>query len=652
MLKFATKFLKSNMRFVFALAIILFLNFATTAQKQKDLCPKSENEKAVKYYEKAYDESKGKRVFEKIKEYVEKSAEQDSTYAAPWKLLADIAYKREDYRTMKDAYVKAIAACPDIGWEPYYRVGTYFNDVQKYAEAIKYLKGVSEQGCTDEKILKQIDAILFKTNLLAHPVPFNPQPVKGVSTFNPEYLAYISADADMCLFTRSYTEQSKGLTQTQDVEKFMISTKQSNGEFDEGKPLPPPFNGRSTNNEGGPALTIDNTTMYYTKNEKGNFDIYVSTFVKGYWSLGKNIGKANHPKQWDAQPCITPDGLTLYFTTYRDSVNGTADIYYTQKNKNGEFGEAKPLIQVNTNGNEKSPFMHPDNRTFYFSSDSLPGMGGYDIFMIKIDDSGQWGKPVNLGYPINTEADEVGFFVSTDGSRGYFASNKLKGGKGSWDIYQFDLYEKIKPEKVLFLKGELKDENNDVISDAKLELKNLQTKETVNIDLDSATGKYSHVVLFDEDYVMTVKKKEYVFESNYFSKTDSSLNEPKKLDIDMKRIKVGSSYQLNHVLFKTKSTELDSSSQEMINNLAQFLQENKSIKISIEGHTDNVGHANDNMTLSNNRAKVVHDNLIGLGISASRLSYKGFGASRPIKTNDTEEGRQENRRTQFVITEK
>ena len=147
---------------------------------------------------------------------------------------------------------------------------------------------------------------------------------------------------------------------------------------------------------------------------------------------------------------------------------------------------------------------HPDNSTFYFSSDSLPGMGGFDIFMVKKDAKGQWGKPQNLGYPINTEADEVGFFVSTDGNKGYFASNKLSG-TGGYDIFSFDMPSDRRPEKILFVKGILKDENDTPPISAKIELKNISTSEVIDLEYDSLTGNYASVVKFDSDYIMTVK---------------------------------------------------------------------------------------------------------------------------------------------------
>lgn len=632
--------------------IILLITLHANAQKEPDLCPKSENKKANKYYEQAVSENKSGHDYKKIQEYVAQATDEDTGFAAPLKLLGDIAYRKEDFKTMHVSYERALEICPDAGAEIYYRLGNYYYGLKKLAEAKKYFLGYREQGSNNENRSADVDNKLFRVQLMLHPVPYNPAPVKQISTPDPEYLPIISADNELCFFTRRFQESSKGSLTPKQVEKFMIAHRQTNGEYDKGVPMLYPFNKSVSGNEGGATVTIDNTHLYFTLNDKGNFDICESTWNGKEWTEIKKLSAAiNDPKQWDAQPCISPDGQTLYFTTYRDSINQTSDIYYSTKNTDGSWNKALPLKQVNTTGNEKSPFMHPDNHTFYFSSDSLPGMGGYDIYMCRIDSTGKWSKPVNIGYPINTEGDEVGFFVSTDGRSGYFASNELKSA-GGYDIFSFDIPATIKPERVLFIKGDVKNDENEIVTDAKIELKNIRTKEVINLNYDTVTGRYAQVLAFNNDYIMTVKKKGYAFNSQYFSNLDTSYNEPKKVDFTIQKIEVGTSYQLNHILFKTNNAELDSTSLNVLQDFALFLKDNPNVTISINGHTDNEGGPASNLTLSNNRAKTVYDYLVGIGISASRLTYKGYGQSRPVATNDTEEGKSQNRRTEFVIVSK
>jgi outer membrane protein OmpA-like peptidoglycan-associated protein len=431
----------------------------------------------------------------------------------------------------------------------------------------------------------------------------------------------------------------------------MMATRDK-GEFNKGEPMPPPFNKAANGNEGGATVTIDNKHLFFTVNKAGNFDIYTSDEVKGKWTEPVSIGSnVNDPKLWDSQPSVAPDGKTLYFASFRDSINMTSDIYVTKKDDKGNWGKPQPLpAPINTKGNEKTPFMHPDNKTFYFSSDALPGMGGYDIYMSKLKEDGSWSTPINVGYPINTEADEVGFFVSTDGKKGYYASNSLKG-IGGYDIYEFDLPEKVRPEKVLFIKGEVEGDK-EAIASAKIELKKAKGKENYEVTYDTLTGKYASVVAFNDDFMLTVKKQGYAYNSAYFSKEDSTLEAPKKVNLQLKKTEVGQSYKLNNILFSTNSSELNSQDKNILTDFSDYLKLNQGLKVAIQGHTDNSGSPADNMKLSEDRAKSVFDFLSQNGIEKSRLSYKGFGETKPVASNDIEEGKAQNRRTEFVILSK
>ncbi|MBL0070395.1 MAG: OmpA family protein [Bacteroidetes bacterium] len=254
----------------------------------------------------------------------------------------------------------------------------------------------------------------------------------------------------------------------------------------------------------------------------------------------------------------------------------------------------------------------------------------------------------NLGYPINTESDEVGFFVSTDGRKGYFASNKLSGA-GGYDIYSFDLPEDKRPEKVLFVKGQVRGDNDQIPLAAEIEMKNLTTSETIEVDYDSLTGNYASVVSFDADYIMTIKKEGHAYNSQYFGQEDSAINGVVTSDLELRKIAVGSAYKLNNIRFATNSSELNKASKNIISDFAGFLKENPRVNVAIHGHTDSAGDAAANMILSNDRAKSVYDFLIKSGITSSRLSYRGFGQTKPVVSNENEEGRSKNRRTEFVI---
>ncbi len=629
------------------LCIFYFVTHLNANGQGVKLCPSSNSKKAIKLFEEAKDAKKSKADYKSVKDLLNNSTEEDTAFAEPWLMLGDLAYAKKDWITMKKAYTRLFELCPDADAVAYYRLGVYLFDAKKYEEAVPPLKTFLQFAIDDETKNKETETLLFRAGMIANPVPFKPEIVKGISTADPEYLAIISPDDEFCFFTRRYEEEKKSSLTPASAEKFMVAKRHITGDFDKGEPMPFPFNQQTVNNEGGASISKDNRFIYFTKNDNGNFDLFYSEKVKGKWGEIKNLGpNVNDNRQWDSQPSLAPDGKTLYYASYRDSVYGTSDIFQTTK-LNGTFSKSERL-SFNTNGNEKSPFIHPDNTTFYFSSDSLPGMGGFDIYMMKRNESGKWGKPVNLGYPINTEADEVGFFVSTDGSKGYFASNKLSGS-GGYDIYSFDLPQDKKPERVLFVKGQLKDENDEIPLAAKIELRNISSSEIIEIEYDTLTGNYATVVLFNSDYIMTVKKEGAAYNSQYFSKNDTTNNGVITADLDVKKINVGEAYKLNDILFATNSADLTESSKNVILDFAAFLHENQRVTVSIHGHTDTEGDATLNMKLSTERAKAVYDFIVKSGIAAGRISYKGFGQSKPVALNDTEEGKSKNRRTEFVV---
>jgi outer membrane protein OmpA-like peptidoglycan-associated protein len=223
---------------------------------------------------------------------------------------------------------------------------------------------------------------------------------------------------------------------------------------------------------------------------------------------------------------------------------------------------------------------------------------------------------------------------------------------GGWDLYSFDLYDKAKPGKVLFVSGTVKAETETEMANTRIELKNMDTKKISEIPLDSVTGKYTAVAPFNNDYIMTVKREGYVFETRYIARADSIFKIPAHLDLEIQHIELNKSYRINDVYFAFNSFNLTEESEAVLDLLIEFLVENPSIYIEIQGHTDNIGNAVENLKLSSNRARSVYNYLLANHIAAKRLTYRGYGKTVPVASNDTEEGRAKNRRTVFVIIRK
>ncbi len=621
------------------------------AQPKSKKCPGTDNKKAESYFEKARDARKDHKPFKVVRELIFKAFEEDSAYAQAWLYLGDMAYSAHDDKTMAMAYEHLIPLCPDGSPEAYYRLGNYQYEEQDFDKAIANLQSFLDFNKVQEDNARDAAQKIARAQIMKHPVPFNPVKLDHVSGGDPEYLAVISPDQDICFFTRRFEEQKRGQLTPSTVEKFMISHKQEDGTFDTGEPMPLPFNKAASNNEGAATISIDNRRLYFTVNKADNFEIYTSEENNGEWSDPVSAGTTINSQTWEGQPCLSSDGKLLLFTSFRDSVNpSNGNIYQSKKGADGKWSAAVPLpAPINTTATEKTPFLHPDKKTLYFSSNREGGMGGFDIYFSRLQNDGSWSTPKNIGYPINTTGDEAGFFVSTDGKKGFFASNNI--GNGGYDIFSFDMPEAAKPERVLFIKGNLSDENDEPVN-ASIELKNTFTRETLQVDLDTMTGKYASVVSFSDDYIMTVKKQGYAYTSAYFSKDDTTLLAPRKTDLIMRKMEVGASYPIRNILFESNSSALNRQDSVIIDGFAAFLVTNPSLKVAIHGHTDNSGSPTDNQALSQERAKAVFEYLSSKGIVKTRLSYQGFGETKPVAANTTQEGKARNRRTEFVILAK
>jgi outer membrane protein OmpA-like peptidoglycan-associated protein len=631
------------------------------------------------------------------------AAEIEPSFADPYYFMADIKLKEADIasnpdnnrnapdyneadKCLKDMVNKAkkvVELCPSMfKYEAYFWLGAYYYENRKYEDAQNYLSFYVKQLKVNQNDLKEAKYMLSIMqseyfDLLAHPVPFNPEKVKGMNSDDKdEYIAQLTPDNEFAFFTRKYVGQNKGDLASSYHEDFMISERLSPDSFAMGSLLPDPFNASGQTGQGAIAVSIDNRELFITvvNNENGykNGDIYYSRFQNGKWtelsSLSDNI---NHPKSWEGHPTISADGKTLYFVSAREnSKHYSMDIYKSVRNTDGSWGKPVNLgDEINTDEDEKTPFLHPDSETLYFSSNGRQGgMGGYDIYYTKMTADNSWTKPKNIGYPINSEGDEVAFFVSTDGKLGYFTSNKLSLNK-NWDLYSFPLYEGARPEKVALIKGELIDDKGNKITDAKVEFKSLVSGKVTEGVVDNENGKFVAVVKTEpnqEAVAMTVKKKGYVYSTQLVSVKEK--DEPKKLEakqtankkttglppktevkVEVKPLKAGEKYVLKDIHFATNKYDLTSSTKTIIDEFVNFLMDNPRVKIALYGHTDNIGDAQKNQILSENRAKAVYDYLLQAGIDEGRLTYKGYGADKPIDTNDSDTGRSKNRRTEFEI---
>lgn len=666
----------------YILPVLFLIACSAFAQDEEAKCQEIDNKKAVKAYEQGIDKkNKKEERLAFLKQALDLEPDYvDANFAFAMERIKTLIYADQSFKPTEPYFKKVIEICPKYHSNPYYFLGFICYEEEKWDESVKYLKEfLNFKSDVDTKFDKDYDAYLSQAKqmvkyaklygeVLNHPVPFDPHPLAGVCTDKDEYLPMISADDEVIWFTRKmpYVNKDAVAESDREIELFSYSKREkSSGLFTKGSRMPYPFN--KGTNEGGATFSIDNKHMYFTagKDEGGeqiNIDIYHSDLVDGEWTEPEKVPGINDPNAWDSQPTLASDGVTLYFASDRKGGFGGTDIYKTVKDKKtGQWSVPENLGRsINTPFAERSPFMHSDFETMYFSSDGHPGVGGLDIFYSRLGDDGKWTEPKNIGVPINTKGDDLGFFVSTDGHLGYFASNepsKTMGRYvGKYDIFSFDLYKEARPQDVSFLKGKVEDKSNTEVKNFTVEVTDAVTKKVTKAVVDSATGDFAVVVnsKVKNDLVITVKKDGYAFSSQLVSKDSLKDTKPKKLpNIDVDTIAVGKTYALNDIYYNTNSAVLDPRSMIVIEEFVKFLKANPKIKIEIHGHTDNVGKPEANLALSTDRAFTVRDILLEKGIEEKRLiNFKGYGSSKPIADNTTEAGRKKNRRTEFVIVGK
>jgi len=569
-------------------------------------------------------------------------------------LKTEILWRKADFFKAETEGLNVIDICPDNFPKVYYFLGEIAFNRLDYVDADLYLRKSIDLGIADPYYSDAVN-LYSKAKVLAeiinNPVFFNPQVVSGISTIFDEYLPIISPDQELSFFTRRSDKSNFHSITNISIEEF-ISSKKISGKFEVGKPLSYPFN--QENNEGGASITIDNKVLYYTKctrNNRGynNCDIYYVNREHTAWSAAQTFSdKISKSDSWESQPTVSFDGKTIIFASDRPGGYGKIDLYEINK-VNGKWTEPKNLgSTINSNEHEKSPYLHTDGKTLFFSSTNFPSLGGFDIFYARKDSIGNWQQPQNIGYPINTVADEISLFVSTDGNKAYFASNQLDG-VGGWDIYSFPLHDGAKPERVLFLKGDLVDENGLALEDVALEIKNINTNEVTTVRVEAGTYVSSLTLDKDDDVLITVKKEGFAFNSTYISARDTSFYSPKNLNIELESLEDGKSFNLNNIYFETNSYQINSIAREVLIEFSSYLEVNQNLIIEINGFTDNIGDEVDNQLLSENRAKAVCQLILSVGIAENRVLFNGYGEQFPVADNITKEGRAQNRRTEFRI---
>ena len=593
--------------------------------------------------------------------------QDDSTFIDAHIQMAYIDYDLGDYALAERGMERALALDPDYKELLYYQLGLAEWRQNKMLEAADHFERYLAGGAGSERQRKQaeeyLEECLFAAEAMANPVPFEPLPLpESINTDNAEYLPCLTADGGRMIFTR-VVERNEDFYEAELLD----------GVWQEAKPIQAI---NTQDNEGAQCISPDGRYMVFTRcfpeEMRRSCDLFFAEKIGERWTTPRAIGHPINTSAWESQPTLSPNGKALYFSSNRTGTIGGKDLWVSYRQADGSWGTPQNLgPKINTPFSEQSPFIHPDNQTLYFMSTGHPGLGGHDIFYTRRDSTGEWQRPENIGYPINTKANEGALIVSLDGKTAFFASDladpanpedssfeDIRSNRTT-DIFSFELYPEARPKPATYVRARVFDAETKVPLVAEATFTELATTTEWASSLTDLSGQFLVVLPSGQDYGLSVQKEGYLFHSENFSLSgDFPIDKPFTLDIFLRRIpdgpeglETGAPIVLRNIFFEFDKDILKPTSQNELQMLYRLLVEYPELRIRINGHTDSDGADDYNLDLSERRAKAVYDYLVQAGIDASRLEYKGFGETAPIATNETAEGRQLNRRTEFEILE-
>lgn len=632
---------------------------------------------ALRYYLKAY-------------EYNQNNPELN------YKIGACYLYSTTKSRSL-DFLQRAYRANPNVADDIYFLIGWGLQLNYEFDEAIKYFekyKQTVEKQDTRRRRRsepqldpgKHIRECKLAKELVANPIRvFIDNVGPEINSEYPEYGPIITADESMMIFTSRREGSTGGQLDPNDMqyyEDLYVSY------YDERNGWSQAVNMRNLNTDGHDAtvaLSPDGQNLFlYRGVPQGT--IFQSELRGDNWSRPRELGRNINSRYQETSASISFCGRYLYFVSERprddfgNQSMGGKDIFVSELRDNGRWGPARNLgAPINTEYDEEGVFMHPDGRTMYFSSKREGSIGGYDVFYSIVDDEGNWGEPVNIGYPVNTPEDDVFFVVAGNARYAYFSSDR-EGGYGLQDIYRITflgpekliaygsednliassevaIQQKVEAEKVevrtvrlTILRGTVKDALSEDPIEAEIEIVDNEKDEVITtVTSNSVTGRYLVSLPSGRNYGIAVKAEDYLFYSENFDIPEATGYQEVIKDVVLSRVGIGSRIVLRNIFFDFGKASLRETSFPELNRLVTLMEAYPRMKIEIGGHTDNVGSLGFNTKLSEDRAKSVVDYLIEKGISKDRLSYKGYAFTEPIATNDTEEGRQQNRRVEFKV---
>lgn len=632
-----------------------------------------------------------------LKNYLQAYASDENNALINFKI--GVCFLQGDKKSKSLLYLqKALDADPKVDQDIHFHLAMAYQSAHQFSKAISHYEEfkTAMRKFTDV-VNEKIKECEVADSVMRHPADAEIINLSEViNTSFHEYSPLVSSDGSTLIFSSNRSTDAYAIKSGTNFEDIYISHKNGDA-WSEPQKISPNINIKF--NDAAASLSHDGKTLflYY---EEGMGDIYTSTKNDdGTWTepvaLNRNV---NHPMYWETSASMSADGKKLFFSSNRPGGRGELDLWMSEMGNDGQWGKAVNLGPViNTKFNEDSPFLHSDGATLYFSSDGHPGIGSNDIFRSELVD-GKWTKPVNLGFPINT-IEYDGFFTLSDDKKTGFYSGVRDEGKGNADLYMIRFVEPRRKDQsiivasasehdnevievplvateekkepaveefvdpivnlqkdlkvVTLLKGKVIDEGTATPLRATITLIDNETNRIVTrITSNPTTGDFEIVIPHGGNYGVLTDLPGYLFNSINFNLPAFAEYQELDTHIIMVRAEVGSKVILKNIFFDIGKSDLKTESLSELERIRDLLEKNAKLKVQINGHTDSKGDANTNKALSLRRAESVVKYLVEKGISADRLVAKGFGAERPLVSNDDEtEGREINRRTEIEITE-
>lgn len=591
-----------------------------------------------------------------------------------------------------DYLAKAINKNPDVSPDIHLMLAKAYHQIQEFDKAIYEYKEF-------QKVMSDKELYLFKSEIdnyiaqcrTAQELVLNPKRVvinnlgQEVNSIYDEYSPVVTKDGEFMFYTtrRNYSPKDKRSPLDNKYYEDIYFSRQIDNEWKRGRRLNKKVNyNKNEKNIAVVGISNDKNKLYIYKGKENNGDIFVSEKKKGEWRTPKPFRKIN-TRFRETSLCFTSDEKTVYFVTTTPKYGlGGADIFYSKTDETGRWQKPKNIgNNINTKYDEIAVSLSPNDSILYFSHNGPKSMGGYDVFMSELSEVGLWSSPQNLGYPINTADDDLFYNLIEGGKYAYYSSIRERG-IGSKDIYKIvflgaekemlvsdkeiliagitepldDIY--IVPvvplhlDTTLIMRGFISDSENKAPVVAKLEIIDVDVNQVVATSISDATGNYKVSISAPKKYGVNIIAKGYLMYLDIIDLSQETYENVIVKNFELDRVEVGAKVILQNIYFETGKSTLKTESYTSLNNVVKLLEANEGLNIEISGHTDNRGSYKSNQKLSQDRAKAVVDYLVGKGISAGRLQYKGYSYSQPIAPNTTTEGRAKNRRVEFKILSK